>query len=287
MKRSLIAIALGCLLLAGCGGRSRNTEDQKMIYVSILPLRGIVEDIVGDDFRVEVLVPPGASPETFELTPRQMVDLDRAELVFGIGWLDFEQNMLSKIEDRSKVIALSEGVEPIAGSCSHVRADEGHSHGVDPHIWTSPRELRTMAENAYRAIHTLYPDSLSYTARNEALDRRLTTLDETVAERLNESGVSYFMIYHPALTYYARAYGVEQVVIEQEGKEPSARRLALLIDRARRDSIHILLYQSQFPASTVEVIASDMGADSRQIDPLAEDVEANILEITDLIVSSR
>ena len=65
MKRSLIAIALGCLLLAGCGGRSRSTEDQKMIYVSILPLRGIVEDIVGDDFRVEVLVPPGASPETF------------------------------------------------------------------------------------------------------------------------------------------------------------------------------------------------------------------------------
>ena len=86
MKRFLIAaIVLGSLLAAGCGSRSYNTTDQKTIYVSILPLRGIVEDIVGDDFRVEVLVPPGASPETFELTPRQMVDLERAELVFGIG----------------------------------------------------------------------------------------------------------------------------------------------------------------------------------------------------------
>lgn len=288
MKRFLIAaIVLGSLLAAGCGSRSHNTTDQKMIYVSILPLRGIVEDIVGDDFRVEVLVPPGASPETFELTPRQMVDLERAELVFGIGWLDFEQNLLSRMDDRSRVITLNRGIEPIAGSCSHVQTDDGHSHGIDPHIWTSPRELQTMASNAYEAIHALCPDSARYTANYEALERRLAALDATVADRLKESGVPYFMIYHPALTYYARAYGIEQVVIEQEGKEPSARRLSELIDRARRDSVRVLLYQSQFPASTVEVIASDIGATSCQIDPLAEDVERNILDITDLIASSK
>ena len=95
-------------------------------------MRGIVSEIVGDDFRVEVLVPPGMNPESFEPTPRQMIDLNRSQLIFNIGWIDFEQNMLSKIEDRRKVIDLNRGIEPIAGSCSHADADKEHRHGVDP-----------------------------------------------------------------------------------------------------------------------------------------------------------
>ena len=115
----------------------------------------------------------------------------------------------------------------------------------------------------------------------------MQALDDSVAERLKQSGVPYFMIYHPALTYYARAYGIEQVAIEQDGKEPSAKRLARLIEQARRDSIRVVFYQSQFPASTVEVIAEDIGAQSVRIDPLAEDVVGNISYITDLITAER
>ena len=250
-------------------------------------MRGIVSEIVGDDFRVEVLVPPGMNPESFEPTPRQMIDLNRSQLIFNIGWIDFEQNMLSKIEDRRKVIDLHRGIEPIAGSCSHADADKEHRHGVDPHIWTSPRELRTMADNAYRTIHELYPDSTGYTVNYQRLADKLQVLDDSVAERLKQSGVPYFMIYHPALTYYARAYGIEQVAIEQDGKEPSAKRLVRLIEQARRDSIRVVFYQSQFPASAVEVIAEDIGAQSVRIDPLAEDVVGNISYITDLITAER
>ncbi|WP_278758076.1 metal ABC transporter solute-binding protein, Zn/Mn family, partial [Alistipes putredinis] len=227
------------------------------------------------------------NPESFEPTPRQMIDLNRSQLIFNIGWIDFEQNMLSKIEDRRKVIDLHRGIEPIAGSCSHADAEKEHRHGVDPHIWTSPRELRTMADNAYRAIHELYPDSTVYAVNYQCLADKLQALDDSVAERLKQSGVPYFMIYHPALTYYARAYGIEQVAIEQDGKEPSAKRLARLIEQARRDSIRVVFYQSQFPASTVEVIAEDIGAQSVRIDPLAEDVVGNISYITDLITAER
>ena len=188
--------------------------------------------------------------------------------------------MLSKID-------LHRGIEPIAGSCSHADADKEHRHGVDPHIWTSPRELRTMADNAYRTIHELYPDSTGYTVNYQRLADKLQVLDDSVAERLKQSGVPYFMIYHPALTYYARAYGIEQVAIEQDGKEPSAKRLVRLIEQARRDSIRVVFYQSQFPASAVEVIAEDIGAQSVRIDPLAEDVVGNISYITDLITAER
>lgn len=268
-------------MLASCAERSQPYE--KTFYVSILPLKSLVEGIVGDDFRVETLVPAGASPETFEPTPRQMTGLDRSELIFSVGWIDFETSLLGKIADREKVVALHEGIEPIAGSCAH----EGHSHahGIDPHVWTSPRALRKMAENAWRAIHAAYPDSMKYTENYRKLDRRLEALDARTRTKIAGSGVASFLVYHPALTYYARDYGLEQIAIEADGKEPSARYLARIIDRARRSGMRRIFYQSEFPASVVETIARDIGASAVEIDPLGEDVIANIDRITDSIVA--
>lgn len=286
MKKILLFPLLALVLLCGCRD-NRPAGGRDSLFVSILPLKSIVGEIVGEDFDIEVLVPPGMNPESFEPSPRQMAALDRAQLVFGVGWIDFEQNLLSKFEGRGKVVALHRGITPIAGSCAHLHDGQMHRHGIDPHIWTSPRELRIMAENAYRSIHERYPDSVRYGENYRRLDERLRLLDESVARRLREEGPSYFMIYHPALTYYARAYGIEQVAIEQDGKEPSARRLAQLIDRARADGVRSIFYQSQFPASSVEVIAEDIGAESFCIDPLAEEVVGNIERITELIIRSR
>lgn len=287
LKRPLLVLLLSAAILAGCRDRRPAAADRDTIFVSILPLRSLVGAIVGDDFDIEVLVPPGMNPESFEPTPRQMVALDRAHLVFEVGWIDFEQNLLSKFDGRGKIVALHQGISPIAGSCSHRHDGQMHRHGIDPHIWTSPRELRIMAENAYRSIRERYPDSVRYGENYRRLDQRLLRLDESVARRLREEGPSYFMIYHPALTYYAQAYGIEQVAIEQDGKEPSARRLAQLIDRARKDGVRSIFYQSQFPASSVEAIAEDIGAEGVRIDPLAEDAIGNIERITDLIIGSR
>lgn len=286
MKKSLLILLLSATLLGACRS-SRPADDREHIFVSILPLRSIVGAIVGQDFEIEVLVPPGMNPESFEPTPRQMVALNRARLVYDIGWIDFEQNLLAKLDDRSKIVELHRGIAPIAGSCAHLHDGREHRHGIDPHIWTSPRELRIMAENAYRSIRERYPDSVRYQTNYRLLDERLQALDESVGRRLREEGPSYFMIYHPALTYYARAYEIEQIAIEQNGKEPSARRLAQLIDRAKADGVGSIFYQSQFPASSVEVIAEDIGAEGIRIDPLAEDAIGNIERITELIIRSR
>lgn len=318
-----------CLTLVGCAEAPKT--DSNTLYVSILPLKSIVGGIVGDDFDVRVLVPAGASPETFEPTPRQFVDLNRARLIFNVGLIDFETTLLGKIEARDKVVDLSRGIDLIAGSCSHAhnkvaRAHElhaaatpeeqqtagshaaampgerqlagrhaatpapqahghSHAHGIDPHIWTSPRALQHMAANAYEAIHALWPDSVKYTENHARLQEQLAALDARTAGKIAASGVRYFIIYHPALTYYARDYGLQQVAIEDDGKEPSARALARLIEQARRDSVRTIFYQSQFPASAVEVIARDIEAQSVAIDPLKEDVIANIDSLTDLIVA--
>lgn len=307
----LVCACIGSL----CSCAQPAQPEEETLYVSILPLKSIVGGIVGDDFDVRVLVPAGASPETFEPTPRQFVDLNRARLIFNVGLIDFETTLLGKIEARDKVVDLSRGIDLIAGSCSHAhgkvaRADEphatamseeqqtagtaapapqahghSHAHGIDPHIWTSPRALQHMAANAYEAIHALWPDSVKYTENHARLQEQLAALDARTAGKIAASGVRYFIIYHPALTYYARDYGLQQVAIEDDGKEPSARALARLIEQARRDSVRTIFYQSQFPASAVEVIARDIEAQSVAIDPLKEDVIANIDSLTDLIVA--
>ena len=274
------------LLLAGLAAAcAEPPRDEAALYVSIAPLKEIVGGIVGDDFRLGILVPAGASPETYEPTPRQFIELNRARLVFSVGLIDFEQTLLQKIERQDRLVNLSRGIDPIAGSCAHGHAGHTHAHGVDPHLWTSPRALQRMAANAYEAIHAAYPDSAKYTRNYDRLQRRLQELDARTAEKIERSGVEYFIIYHPALTYYARDYGLEQAAIETDGKEPSARHLSGAIRRAREKGVRKILYQSQFPESVVETVARDIGAQAIRIDPMREDAIANIDEITDLIAS--
>lgn len=296
MHKKLIYIFIFALIGA-CTPHQQ--ADENTLYVSILPLRSLVGKIVGDDFKIEVLVPPGASPETFEPTPRQFIGLNRAEIIFNVGLIDFETTLLSKIEDRGKVVNLSQGIELTAGSCSHTcphakqavhdghdtshTETHSHAHGVDPHVWTSPRALQKMAENAYAAIRRAYPDSVKYEANYKRLQADLQALDARTGEKIAQSGIEYFIIYHPALTYYARDYGIRQVAIEADGKEPSAKQLTQIIRQAREDGVRRILYQSQFPASAVEIIARDIDAEYVEVDPLREDAIANIDAITDII----
>lgn len=284
MKSFLLPTLCFCALCINCTTHNEPTSREEFC-VTILPLRSLVEQITEEDFPVDVLVPPGASPETFEPTPKQIARLRNSRLIFSVGLLDFERTMLAKSADSSRLIDLSRGIDLITGSCTH--DDKYHPHGIDPHVWLSPRELRIMAANAYAAIHDLYPDSTRYTANYQQLDTTLTRLDSTLAAEIARSGVRSLLIYHPALTYYARAYSLEQIAIEAEGKEPSARRLAELIRRAREEQIHSVFHQSQFPASTVETISRDIAGRPVSFDPLAEEVIENLKQITKQLIQSK
>ncbi len=277
----LIPIYMVLLSVFSCTGVQ--DKNDHTIFVSIAPLKHIVNEITEGDFDIEVLVPSGASPETFEPTPKQFIALNKSQLVMNVGLIDFEQNLISKVSNHKKIIDLSRGIETIAGSCSHNHHGHHCHHGVDPHIWSSPKTLKVMALNAYEAIHAIYPDSAKYYAAYQRLDGRLDELDAEVRRLCENSDNRYFIIYHPALTYLARDYGIEQIAIEHEGKEPSVKRLSGIIEKARTDSIRRVFYQSQFPRSVVETIAEDIDAEPTEIDPLQENVLENILYITRLI----
>lgn len=281
MKR-ILYLFIYIVLTVSCAG-NKNQSAEKVIYISIAPIKPIVEAIVGDDFTVEILVPAGASPESFEPTPKQFIALNKAQLVLGTGLLDFEQQLLKRIHNQNKVIDLSRGIVTISGSCSHTHHGKHCHHGIDPHIWCSPKSLSIMARNAHNAIVAAMPDSVQYTAAYSALSERITALDNEVAELASNASLPYFIIYHPALTYLARDYGLEQIAIENDGKEASAKRLAQIISKARVDGIKSVFYQSEFPESSVQIICEDIGANAVEINPLAEDIFTNIRDIARLI----
>lgn len=274
---------VSCAPDAGC--------DDNALMVSIQPLKYIVDEIVGDDVNVDVLVPPGSSPETYEPTPAQLKAAEKARLLFTTGLIGFENELVGKLPDKERIVNLSSGIELIEGDCSHsahhgdVGEPGGHHHGVDPHIWTSPKALKQMAETVYARISELWPDSVAYAVNYRRLQERLDELDKTVAAKTAASERRSFVIFHPGLTYYARDYGLRQIPLENDGKEPSARQLREVVELARQERISKVLYQSEFPRSMVEVAAAEIGAQSVEIDILGYDVVDNILSITDLIVA--
>lgn len=278
-----ITVFILCLSTS-CHRLDRNVDT---ITVSIDPLRFITEQITGNDFEIQVLVPPGSSPETYEPTSAQMMQTAHSKAYIEIGLLDFEINLEQAIRENMPQVTLiksSDRVPLLAEHCGHTHNDEEHVHGVDPHIWLSPTRLKIIAENIYNGLSAIYPDSLKYKANYSTFCKRIDSLDRSLDTLLTPEKRG-FLIYHPALTYLAADYGQTQISVEVEGKEPSPAYLSRLIDSAKALNINKILYQKQFNKSTVEAVAEELDLTPVAIDPLAENVIENIESLARLIAN--
>lgn len=280
MNWILATLLIFASLLSGCNTTSKEA-DKKTIYVTIAPLRAIVEEVTAGDYNVEILVPKGASPETFEPTMKDLMALNDAEQIFSVGLINFEQSLVSSVKESDRIVNLSEGIELLAGSCSH--CNHAHAHGIDPHIWTSPRALRRMVENIGVAMQRVAPDSIKYRDNADKLLHKLNGLDLLCNSEIAANGVDAIMIYHPAFTYYAKDYGIEQISVEQDGKEPSPRQLTALVERAQKHNISKLLIQPQYSKDKLYALAAECGAEIVEVDPLCEDIIGEIERVTMII----
>lgn len=285
MKYIFFVAILFCTCLASC---DRNTtEASRTLSVSIEPLRYLAEQITGNDFEINVLVPPGSSPETFEPSPTQMRELARSEAYIAIGLIDFEHRLESAVGSNMpdvEIISVSENLPLLEGECHHdTDAGDIHRHGHDPHIWTSPSRLKTMARTILDRLSAGNPDSARYRENYARFALRMDSLDRTIRSILSEGKTTSFLIFHPALGYFADDYGLTQIAMENEGKEPSAEHLRRLIDTVRRSGIDKILYQRQFSRNTVDALAAELGLEAVAVDPLGYDIPANLLQIANLI----
>jgi zinc transport system substrate-binding protein len=259
------------LLTLSCNRQSTNTNE-RIITVSIAPFKYFVEAIAGDDFKVNVMVPAGSDPHVYEPFPGQINKLRKSEGYISNGYLGFEMNWLDRFYETNKSmkrLSLGETIDPLVTGHQHER---DHVEGADPHYWVSPKCAIKMALSVKDFLSGLNPSqSQKYLANYQSFILKIQDLDKKALELFSTVNKRSFMIYHPNLAYIARDYGLEEIPVEFEGKEPPPARLKELIDHARVDGVKTIFVQREYDTKNAKAIAKEIGAKLKIIDPLSED----------------
>ena len=287
------AVFSALLVALLCGAPSASALERLPVFVSIAPQKYFVERIGADRVTVSVMVAPGANPATYEPRPRQMVALGSARIYFAVG-APFESAWLSKIvaaNPSMKVIHTDAGIEKIA-MAAHT-GDEGHGEaghapgGLDPHVWLSPPLVKTQAAHILDALVAADTAGAAvYRANYLAFARDLDSLNVDLKQVFQGKTGGEFMVFHPSWGYFARAYGLRQVPVEIEGKNPKPAQLQALITHARERGIQVVFVQPQFSKRSAEIIAKAIGGKVVVADPLAEDWLTNIRRQAEAIAAA-
>ena len=254
---TLFAVAF---ILAACEGTKR---EKPVVTVTIEPLRYFVEQIAGDKVSVTTLVPKGSSPETYEPTAQQMVNMSKSVLFVKVGNLGFERTWMEKLNTLTSHITIvdtSEGIEYVSAP------DRGIT---DEHTWMSTKNALVIAHNIYLALTKVdSSSSVYYKERYDSLVASINKLNSTITQQLKSIDNRSFIIYHPALTYFAKDYSLTQLALEEDGREPSAASLAKLITNAKKLGTKLMFVQKEFDNRNREIITIETGVKTVDINPL-------------------
>jgi zinc transport system substrate-binding protein len=284
MKRLFCLFSL--MVLISCG-RGTNKQEAGIITVSIPPFKFFVEEIAGDHFKVNVMVPPGANPHIYEPSPDQIVNLRKSVAYLSNGYLGFEDIWLDRffeINRNMKRLNLSQGIEPIFTAGQH---ESLHDEAVDPHYWVSPVCALKMALSVKEFLCGLDQNNRKFYEDNfEILSGKIRRVDSLAKELGSKGERRIFMIYHPDLAYLARDYGLEEISVENEGKEPTPASLKKLIDTAKDDNLKVILVQKEFDTKNARVISEETSLKIEVIDPLSENWLVAVTDIINILKKS-
>jgi len=284
-RRRLVWIS--CLAVLAFGSVFEvGASDLPIVFVSIPPQKFVIEKLAGEQVHVEVMLPPGASPATYEPTPRQMAALNGALIYFRIG-VPFEGSVLSKVATlmpHLEVVDCRKGVTlvPMEGG------DHGHEHGpLDPHFWLDPIAMEKLVETTARALRETFPRTTDeIDASLPRLVEELEATDRRIAAEMLPFKGRRLLVFHPAYGYFTRRYGLVQIAIETEGKTPTARQLAEVVGGLDDRDAHAIFVQPQFSVTAARRIADALGCRLIPLDPLAEDYLVNLEHMASTIAAS-
>lgn len=276
---------------ASCATRTEAT-DRIGVAVTILPQADFVKSVGGEKVDITIMVPPGASPHTYEPTPSQITALSKAKMYAKVGsGVGFELVWLDKLvttNTKMLVVDCSKGIElrEMVGENEH--EGEKHEHGaMDPHIWMSPLNAKIMVQNICNGLVQVDPDNMTYYEQNrDDYLQKLTKLDQDIRNGLSRITNRVFMAYHPAFGYFAKDYNLTMLLIEEEGKEPTAADIAHLIEQAKKHNIKVVFASPQFNPESARVIADAIDGQVVFIDPLAREYIVNLRILLDKLVQA-
>ena len=280
--KQLIFILIASGIILSCNSKMK--EDSKPILsVSIEPQKFFLDTLVGDKYEINTVIPLGSNPETFDPSPSQMVKVGKSKAYYQIGKFGFENTWLNNIKYNNPemlVVDCSQGISILEDSHEH---DDSHEHSHpdgDPHIWSSTKTALTVAKNMYNSLVQLDKDNQNFYLDNYIiLERRINKTDSIVRSYLKDAPSKSFIIYHPALSYFANDFGLNQMTIEVEGKAPTPRQLSQLIQRAKKENVKVVFIQAEFDQKNAEVVANEIGAKIVPLNPLSYNWDKEMINI--------
>lgn len=254
------------------------------VFVSIPPQKYFVQKIGGDLVSVSVLVPAGADPHTYEPKPKQMAELSKSAVYFAVG-VDFEKAWLQRIKGTNpnmRIVHTDSGIKKIAMTTHY-----HHSTSPDTHVWLSPGLVKIQAKHIVHALIAVDPSNqVRYKNNYVSFLKEIDTLDAELKNLFAQRKGDRFMVFHPSWGYFAKEYGLEQVPIEIEGKEPKPAQLRTLIRHAREHGIRAVFVQPQFSAKSAEMISREIGGHVVRVDPMAENWAGNLRDVARKFVAT-
>lgn len=291
MKQKMLIFILLNLVLFGCSSQNPQTKtDQINAIVSILPQKAFVKAVGGDLVSVHELIPPGGSPATYEPKPGDLVKVEQADIYFRIGHIAFERSHAKKFESLNAAMNIVDTSRQLP--LRYFSTEEEHSHNdaavvdhheaeIDPHIWLAPNLVKDQINIITAALVELKPDDRDVFEKNAlAFKAKLDDLDAEISAVFKDLATDKLLVYHPAWGYFADRYGLQQIAIEQDGKEPTAKNLIQFLQTARLEDVKVIFVQAQFNEVIARSLADDLGAAVVSIDPLAEDYLTNMKNVS-------
>lgn len=292
-KIASICVVAVLLIFTACG--SQKETETNVLTVTIEPQRFFLEQIVGDKFIVNTLVPSGSSPETYEPSPKTMIDLSKSEVYFKVGFLGYENAWTKKLSENNpdtKIVDCSRGIPLIHDTHGHhhdhgMDEEDAHSHPfatADPHIWSSTKNAVQFSRNMLEAILEIDSENADFYQNNyEQLLHKIQTTEHKIEQLLENIQSRSFIVYHPALSYFAHDFDLEQHSIEFEGKSPSPAQMKSLIDLAKKENIKTVFIQQEFDVKNSKVVAEEIGAKAYVINPLAYEWDEELIRIAQIL----
>ena len=263
--------------------------------VSIVPVQTFLKAIGGEKVNITVMVQAGDSPHSYEPKPSQMLSVAKADIFFAIG-VEFESVWLPKFTSLNPKMTLShlnQNVKTISMASSHHEHNEHDAHdahsGRDPHIWTSPKNVAIIAQNIFDALSKQDPKNVRYYKENleKFLDLISKTDTQIKAIFSTYKGSRNFIVFHPSWGYFAKAYGLEEIAVEVEGKSPKPRELVHLLQEAKEEKVTAIFTQPEFSDASAKIIAKELNIPVVKISPMAKHWSENLIKIANSITGKN
>jgi len=241
------------------------------VIASITPLADLSRQVGGDKVEVKLLLPPGASPHTYEPTPKALKDISDARVFIKIGLgLEFwAEKIIRSSGHKNLIIVVSSSDLPLI-----TYHENGHSQGslgADPHIWLDPVIAKSIVTKIEKAFAEADPQNAGFYMQNASIYReKLSRLDKEITDKVKTLRVKEYVTFHPAWNYFSKRYGltVAGVIEESPGKEPGPRHIEKIIREIKRIGSKVVFVEPQFNPKIAEVIAKECGARVVYLDPI-------------------